>query len=258
MLSVIPLLAAQRQLYDLPRGRGRFRHYLQVMTGGTDDMVLPLTALNPMGKAHVAQALDALLALGAEDIVVEAVAEAEQRLRIVEVSLQVGLVVADDVAGGWTNRELIEANRLRFVPRAMLQRGWLVALYWASEPVTREKVREEVLAAIYRDLYLQRHSGPATLGRMMEVEGRSLAFAHASEPRLDPADLAYTGEVLQPYRDAPVFEEFPTVFTCLYGDRAARRVGYPVLGLSPRAGCALALAEAGQEILTPEAPFRGA
>lgn len=40
------------------------------------------------------------------------------------------------------------------------------------------------------------------------------------------------------------FEDFPTVFTCLFGDEAAKRVGYPPLGLSYRAGCALALADA--------------
>lgn len=74
--------------------------------------------------------------------------------------------------------------------------------------------------------------------------GTALAFAGATVPVLDAEELEYTREVIRPHRDAAAFEDFPTVFTCLFGDDAAKRVGYPPLGLSHRAGCALALAEA--------------
>lgn len=256
MLSFVPLLNVQRELYNLPRGWERFRRYLGVMTGGTDDLVLPLQAMNPMGKEHIAAALDTLASLGAEDIAREAVAEVERRLGPVEAEIRVGIVVADDVAGGWTNRELIEANRLRVMPRAAFERGWLVALYWAGEPVSRERVRQEVLSSVYRDLFLMRHGEPRTLGQLMALEGMALAFGDASGPTLDEEELDYTREIIGPYLDAPVFEEFPTVFTCMYGDQAARKAGYAPLGLSPRAGCALALAQARQGGVVPETAFR--
>ena len=143
--------------------------------------------------------------------------------------------------GGWTDRELIEARRLCNVPMAMIKRGWMVVVYWASEPVTRQKVREEVLSTLYRDAFLMRHGEPKTLREVMKLEGAALSFAGASEPVLSAHDLEYTREVIRPYLDVPVFEEFPTVFACLYGDEATRRVGYPALGFSRRAGCALAL-----------------
>jgi hypothetical protein len=54
------------------RGLARFRPYLEVMIGGTEDIVLPIQAFNPMAKPHVAGMLDALLGLGAEDLAVEA------------------------------------------------------------------------------------------------------------------------------------------------------------------------------------------
>ena len=76
------------------------------------------------------------------------------------------------------------------------------------------------------------------------MEGNALAFAGATEPELNDEETEYTREVIRPHLTAPVFEDFPTVFICLYGDQAAKRVGYPPLGLSHRAGCALALAEA--------------
>jgi len=47
--------------------------------------------------------------------------------------------------------------------------------------------------------------------------------------------------VIQPYLDTT---DYPTLFACLYGDEAAKSVGYPPLGLSERAGFALALEEA--------------
>jgi hypothetical protein len=55
--------------------------------------------------------------------------------------------------------------------------------------------------------------------------------------------------VIRAYRDT---RDFPTIFTCLFGDEAARSVGYPPLGLSPRAGLALACEEARQRGVPPE------
>ena len=54
---------------------------------------------------------------------------------------------------------------------------------------------------------------------------------------LDREELAYTAEVVRPQLDAT---HFPTCFTCLYGDEAARSAGYTPLGLSPWAGFAYA------------------
>ena len=113
-------------------------------------------------------------------------------------------------------------------------------------------MREEVLSAVYRQLDLQRHGAPRTLRQMMDLEGRALAFAGATGPTLDAEELAYTRAVIEPHRDT---DDFPTAFACLYGDAAARRVGYTPLGLSPRAGVALALAEARASTVPPEEAF---
>ncbi len=47
-IALMPLLEVQRQLYDIPLGSERFRAYLQTLTGGTGEMVLPLALMNPM------------------------------------------------------------------------------------------------------------------------------------------------------------------------------------------------------------------
>ena len=247
-LEYVSLLQVQRDLYQIPLGMTRFQRYIEVMTGGTDDMVLPLTAMNPMGKAHVAEALDALLAMGAEAVAEAAVEEAGRRLAHLEGRLRAAMVMADDARGGWTNRYLTETNH-RFAGKARAARGWAVALCWTGETWTPERVRVEMLTAIYRELYVDRHGVPATLGQMMAQEGLAAVFAGAQPPALDAEDLLYTREVIRPYRDTSAF---PTVFACLYGDEAARSVGYPPMGLSQRAGYAVAWDEARQADLTPE------
>jgi len=252
-LSLVPMLQVERELYEIPRGWTRFEKYLQVLTGGTDEVVLPLVALNPMGKENVPVILDALLALGAEEIAASALAEAERRLAGLDGDLRVGLVVADDAQGGWTNRYFTEMQH-RFEKKGDVKRGWVVAIFWTSEEPTREKVREEVMAAVYRIAYFMRHGPARTLRQMIAQEGLAAAFAEARGPTLDPNDLAYTREVIQPYLDST---HFPTAFACLYGDQAAQSVGYPTLGFSPRAGYALALVQALDGETTPEGALRG-
>ena len=134
-LAHTPLLQLQRDLYDLPRGQARFERYLELMTGAGQEMVLPLSVLNPMGKAHVAEALDSLLELNAEGVAAETVKEAAARLAHVP-DLQHGLVVADDAQGGWTERHLIDWTH-RFDTRADAVQGWIVTLLWMSEEVTQ-------------------------------------------------------------------------------------------------------------------------
>ncbi len=253
-LELVPMLRQERELYDIPRGWARFQRYIAAMTGGTQDMVLPLAVLNPMGKEHVAAALDALLAIDAEAIAAKAVADAQRRLAHVPGRLKVGLVVADDVGGGWTNRYLTE-TRQRFDNAGEIKRGWAVALFWTSEAPARDGVCEETLCAVYRALYHRRHGQPKTLRQMMAQEGLAAVFADVPAPATDPDDLAAIRAVIEPHRDSA---SFPVTFACLYGDEAARSVGYLALGLPARAGYRLAIHETYRDRISPEAELLGA
>jgi hypothetical protein len=239
-IVLVRSLQAQRGLYDLPRGTERFQAYIALMTGGTNEMVLPLSLLNPMGKEHVAATLDALIALDAEAVAADAVADAQRRLADVPGELRVALVVVDDVGGGWTDRYLTE-TRHRFEADGERKRGWATALFWTSEQPSPRGVREATLAAVYRAAYKLRHGTPRTLAQMMAQEGQAAAFAEVAPPTLPPAELDTIRAVIEPRRDTT---RFPVAFACLYGDEAAIAVGYPPLGLPPRAGYTLALIEA--------------
>jgi hypothetical protein len=76
---------------------------------------------------------------------------------------------------------------------------------------------------------------------MLAQEGQVMALAGCSGPTLDAEDIAYTREVLLPHLDA---EDKSICFECLFGDAAARTLGFTPRGLSPWAGLALALQDA--------------
>ena len=256
--TLLPLLHTQRELYRIPRGWERFRAYLQTITQGTDAIVVPLLHMNPMGKEHVAEKLDQILALGAEEIATAALAEAERRLARVEGRLEVGLVVVDDAQGGWTNRYLTEAG-MRFPTPSRresyaLRKGWAIVPIWTSEDWDREGLRAAVLAETYRALHLKRHGPPRTLREMMRQEGLTVAFVGTRAPSLAPDELEYVRDIITPHLDS---DRFPTAFACLYADEAALSVGYPPLGLPPRAGFAVALDDARHGGPTPEAALVG-
>ena len=237
MFVHLPLLNVQRELYSLPRGPERFAAYVERMTGPNDTLALPLAVLNPMAKPHVSEKLEQLLTLDAETLAAAAIAEANGRLEL-KTPIQLGLVVADDVAGGWTDRYLTDAAH-RFEP-GELRYGFGTALLWAGESYTAAALTERVLAACYRTAFSLEHGPAQTLRQRMAQEGGAAAFAGV-EFALSADELETTRAVISPHLPTTAF---PTVFACLYGDEAARSVGYAPLGLSQNAGFALALFEA--------------
>jgi len=261
MLQVehVPTLRDQQRIYAIPRGPGRFADYIATITGGVPDACVmpPLISMNPMAREHVAEAVDRLIALDAEAVARDATAEACARLSAapIDLSLKIGLVVLDDLKGGWTDRRFIElAYRL---PRgkAVSTFGWLTAGLWVTEPTSPEGVRATVLSTIYRCAHRHRFGNPSTLREVFLLEGRAACFAGSVGTGLDPDDLAYSREVVAPWLDT---DDVPRQFACLFGDAAARSVGYDPLGLSPRAGFALATEDARRAGVSPEAALVGA
>jgi hypothetical protein len=241
-ITWLDLLAIQRDLYRLPRNYDRFREYLQTMIkpDGTG-LELPLVAMNPMAHDHVPALLDQYLALDADRFGREVVAELVPELAGIDLEIEVGLVMADDLRGGWTNRYSTELQvRAGGEARPSVSR-WAVGLLWSSEPASLITVGETLRCLLWR-LAWHRTTGVArTLDELLTQEGWVLQRAGCTGPVLDPDDLAYTREVLAPHRQA---SDQATWIAALFGDAGAQSLGHQPLGLSDRAGLALALAEA--------------
>src|SRR5262245_30684368 len=266
-LDYVPLLRVMRKLHSIPRGQPpdfngmkRFRQYVRTIfprkrNGEIDEnavYLLPLLAMNPMGKDHVTALLDAYLAIDADCIGARVAAEAADQLADVQGDFKVGLVVADDLMGVGTNRYHCEFA-WRFGPGQLQSGGsppkrprwlkdwWLQGVLWSSEPASERAVREAILTAAHRVAYMQQHGPARTLRAMLAQEGQVMALAGCSGPTLDAEDIAYTREVLIPYLDA---DDMRTCIECLFGDAAARTLSFTPRGLSPWAGLALALHDA--------------
>ena len=240
-LEFVPLLQVQRDLYRLPRGMERFRAYLKTMIDPeTNDLKLPLSAMNPMAKDHAPALLDRYLAFDADGVSARAVAEAESRLSNVVGEFKVTLLIVDDAMGGWTNRYSSEMVA-RSGSKPLLKRGWITGALWTSETPSAQAAREEALTAIYRAAYIQQHGFAAALREIMAQEGYAMAMAGCSKPSLDDDEIEYTREVIAPNLDS---KDYPIIITSLFGDVAAASLGYAPAGLGERAGFALALSDA--------------
>jgi hypothetical protein len=234
----VPLLRVQRELYALPRSMERFRAYIATMTDAdTGDLALPLVAMNPMAKDHVPALLDDYLRLDADVMAAQSLSIAAAQLADVPGAFKVSLVMADDLKGGWTNRYCAEFSH-RFESLTLMKRGWLVGLLWTSEAASLDAARSETLAAAFRAAHLLGRPAARTLDEMLTQEGFVMAMAGCTTPSLDPDDLEYTRDVIAAHRGA---QDRATIMACLFGDAAARALGYSPQGLSERAGLALAL-----------------
>jgi hypothetical protein len=248
--ELVPILEKLRDLYLIPRGPDRFQAYIDLATGGAtvskDIAYPPLVTVNPMAKEHALEFVESWIALGAEDVARTVLEEANLRLMSVGYSstVKVGLSVLDDLKGGWTNRTFNDAARFK-VGESLEKTGWVCVPLWTSEIPKLEELRSVVLESAYRAAFVVQHGDPKTLREMMAQEGAVAAFANRSlefdNLESQHEELEYSRAVIAPHLDSM---HQPTVIACLYGDDAARELGYPPLGLSKNAGFQIALADA--------------
>jgi hypothetical protein len=241
--ELVPILEKLRDLYLIPRGPDRFQAYIDLATAGataTKDIPYPpLITVNPMAKEHALEFVESWIALGAEDVARTVLEEANTRLESVGYSqtVKAGLSVLDDLKGGWTNRTFNDAAKFK-VGESLEKTGWLCVPVWTSEIPKLEELRTVVLESAFRAAFVVQHGDPKSLREMIAQEGFVAAFANRSL-EFDADELEYSRAVIAPHLDST---HQPTMIACLYGDEAAKELGYPPLGLSKNAGFQVALA----------------
>jgi len=243
--ELVPTLEKLRDLYRIPLGPERFKAYIDTVVGDAQRSLelhlAPLVQANPMAKAHALECLERWIELDVEELAREVLEEAPTQLEshFPDRTVKVGFTLLDDLKGGWTNRALNDAAR--FKTGLDLERpGWLSLRLWTSESPALEGVRPLVLESVYRAEFVLQHGDPRTLSEMMRQEGLAAAFAGRTL-ELNRDELEYSRAVLAPYLESA---EQPTTFAGMYGDGAARELGYPPLGLSAGAGFQVGLANA--------------
>jgi hypothetical protein len=253
-LELVSTLHIQRNFFAQPRGLERFRRYLATLIGETGDVAVPINSLNPMGREHNAAKVEELIAMDAEGVARATLAEAKQRLAAAPGAFRFSLVVVDNLRGMWSHRFTGELGWRMPTERtlASLSKRFVELPCWVDEAWTPASLRSVVLVMCYRLAWWQTRSLSKTLGEVMQQEGQAMRFA-GMQTALPADDLDYSRHVLDPHRAAT---ETPILMVALFGDEAAHELGYPPLGLSPRAGLEVALAEAVNESLRPEGVLR--
>lgn len=241
-----------RGLYTIADRFERFDAYVSLSSGKsrgggkTRGEPLPLGTFSPMGERQAGY-LDRLIAMGAEGLAQTTADEVAGDFAALTDSFRLMLVVADVPRNGWTERHLTDAE-WRFTlrndtpPKTAVLEGfdrWVSVLLWTDMEATEAYVSKEVRAALYRALHYCYVAAPRTLADMMRQEGRTLAYAGYT-PELDEEELEYSRRVTEPYLQS---DDFRVCFAALYGDDAARQVGYEALGLTACAGFEVALRE---------------
>ena len=106
----------------------------------------------------------------------------------------------------------------RFESAALYDRDFAVGLLWASEAPSAEQAALQVTLTLARAAW-ERTRGPArTLREKLAQEHEALRFAGLAPKPLPPAQFLAAADA-------------PTLFACLYGDDAARALGYGALGV---------------------------
>jgi hypothetical protein len=210
--TLTPILRECRAIYDLSGVMTRYWAYVKLMTEGAE--FLPLGQFSPMGQRQ-SDFLDALIASDAEGHAGRVALEVCAELNFVPDVYRVMLVVVDEPRNGWTQRHLTDAD-WRFgktdelpknAPRVGFER-WVTVQLWTDRTPNLEYVRQETRAALYRAVYTKRHGVAGTLEAMMKQEGNVLKFAQ-SVLNLEPDELEYTREVLQPLRNSTQYATPP-------------------------------------------------
>jgi hypothetical protein len=240
-LQYIPLLEKHLELYTIPAGPERFDAYIQITVEeaktSKDVLIPPLVSINPMAKSHALDYVKTLLDLDVERLARKTLQEIQAHLKI-QHDFKVSLVLLDDLKGGWTNRYINEAAYCFHTAKHLRESNWLGIPCWTGDTPSSTNIEQTVKWYVFRAVYALEHRDPKNISELLKQEGLAMRFANI-EQWLESDDLEYSKEVIKPH---VISDHYPTQFACLFGDEAAKAVGYLSPGLSHRAGFAVALA----------------
>ncbi len=225
--ELLPVLDAMIALYQEPASPARFEHYLRLMLNeNRDDIVLPIGGYNPMAKPHVLEQLLKLRTIEVESIMQEVIAaeNAECADLLGNEIFFVSLVLADDLMGGWTNRYTTDYSA-RFETEALLKRQFVTPYCWSSESIDALLIRSRIRAAMIRTAYQLTHSAATTLESHIEQE------TYIQEALGERGLLAGLSDSARTYYNRyKLSEEHGRIISFLYGDEAAKQLGYEPVG----------------------------
>jgi len=243
-IQLVPTLATMADIYRLPREGGasspRFKRYLELVPSNYG-----LIAYNPMAGPHALETTEQLLAVGAENVAMEAAGEAASLCGYPDT---ITLAVVLCAPGQWTNRMAteIEHRTARRMPS-----GTGLVLHWTRETPTAEQIRREAIAEAVRVMAVATPRRPASVRSLLHREG--LAYALGGNPYgpVTAEDQRAVGDAVEVLGASEMLGDMTAV---LYGDAAANALGWTPAGIAEHGGYRWAIDQAGQRIKEMGAP----
>lgn len=239
--ELIPVFERMEAIYQLPFSE-RFKPYLYLLQeGNKDELKLPISGYNPMGKPAVLEKLQTLMAMEAEVLASEVLKDINQTLDgTPETTIRVVLNLADDQGGAWTNHYTTDFSA-KFQISPMVNRRFCTPYFWTSEAYSEDMIRQRVSAAIHRTLYWLDQGAPSTLAEHLASE----VFVQSKIAQATVPDESFS-EMETFFNMHQDSEDYHLIFNFFYGDEASDLMGFATFGRSTKEGFAYAKHLAGQ------------
>ncbi len=141
-----PIFSEIKDFYQQPISKDRFRSYLNLLIGETDDnLALPIAGFNPMAKEHILKKIEELERFDAEGVMTEEISQVNAKIVTTGEEIQVVLNVADDLKGAWTNFYTTDFDS-KFKLHAFVSRNFCVPHFWTSEEYTKKQIEDRTKA----------------------------------------------------------------------------------------------------------------
>lgn len=244
-VQIAPTLQFMASVYALTREGGpkspRFAAYVS-----NTQHHWGIVPYNPMAGDAALDTVNSLIAMDAESL---AARVANEVVSTCAYEGSISLAIAVRSKGLWTDRVATEVDE-RVTGKARVAHRGIVSI-WSREESTPADVAREVAAETVRTMWHAQHGVADTLTRVLACEGLAYAVA-ASYGTLDSYSAAAAPEetvaIIEAFEILGDTTHASEIAGVMYGDDAAKEMGWTPLGLPAHAGYRWAIQRAAAHI----------
>jgi hypothetical protein len=233
--KLLPVLDIMIDFYKKPPNPTRFQDYLNLLSPNRKDVILPISAYNPMAKDHVLLQLEVLKTLNTEGVMQTVISKVNAQIGGGEFGFQVALVLADDLKGGWTNRILTDYKSKFEDGFNQEKRPFCTPFFWSSEDFDIEKIETRVEAYLWRTVFQVENGFNKTLLHHIQQEAFVKKKMNITEINYEEGDL-----VQELFDTHKLSTSEPFILAFLYGDEAVEHLGHRAIGAFANMGFLMA------------------
>ena len=236
--ELLKVLGKIKDLYQLPRNRERFERYLYMLQGANkDDMILPISAFNPMGKELALNKLESLIEFDAEGIARQCLAQINSEINLLDNRVfQVAINLIDDVEGSWSNYAVTD-YKSKFEFEGLYKRNFCTPIFWTSETVNEKIINQRIKEYVSRTIYWLDKGKPETLQDCLEQEVYVNMTCRTQSSNIQMSSLKMVKEY---YTQNIISSDYNLKVNFFYGDELTRELNFPVYGIPKNGGFELA------------------